>query len=35
MTYSVAIVEDMRETADKLRAYFERFGKEHLSLIHI
>ena len=28
MTYSVAIVEDMRETADKLRAYFERFGKE-------
>ena len=29
MTYSVAIVEDMRETADKLRAYFERFGKEH------
>lgn len=29
MTYSIAIVEDVKETANKLKAYFNRFGKEH------
>ena len=29
MQYLIAIVEDLEETADKLKVYFARFGKDH------